>query len=106
MTLHPAGVSKRTGMPYKEFYGCDNKECWSKGNAQNGPVISHNPREMEEALARMREWGLRTEERLKKMEETIGVLQAQINSYRTLFVDIKGETAVTAHEALATIPII
>ena len=37
----PAGVSKRTGKPYGEFYACENRECkfvWHPKDASQRPA--------------------------------------------------------------------
>ena len=55
--LKPAGVSKSTGKKYSAFWGCDNKECWSKPkttpNAQS-TVKQQNIEEFNALEARVR----------------------------------------------------
>lgn len=89
----PAGVSKKTGKPYRAFWACDKQACkdakaQNRTNTpfqtQNAPTPQFNPdykaleekvATLEMALANMRVWASKVEKRLSGVETIVEGMQ-------------------------------
>lgn len=82
----PAGVSKKTGKPYRAFFACDKQPC-KDAKAQSRPQAQYQPQNapqasfdannaalsekiatLEMSLANMRVWATKVEQRLSGLE--------------------------------------
>ena len=68
MRLVPAGVSKKTGKPYREFYSCPNKSCGATFNpkSDNPPTGSAQNEQIMNALRELFKQGEEIKELIKK----------------------------------------
>ena len=89
MRLIPAGVSKKTGKPYKAFYSC---KCGATAPAgHSAPVAnSYTPE------------ACNCNDTFDKMREAFIKMQKRLDSHDALLVDLRGKDAVDLHESWET----